>query len=71
MGAFAMYYVNRVAQPNGDHEVHTSDCRFIPVESNREYLGVFDNCGDAVQAARKRFRTANGCYFCSPACHLS
>lgn len=36
------YYVNAQAQSNGDHEVHTSTCAFLPSEHNRSYLGCFD-----------------------------
>lgn len=38
------YYVNKNAQPNGDHEVHTSSCSFLPAEANRLYLGDFQTC---------------------------
>ena len=64
------YYVNRQAQSNGDHEVHRDNCRFLP--SNRHYLGVFPSCAGAVaEAKRLGFYRANGCYFCSNACHTS
>lgn len=65
------YYVNKVAQSNGDHEVHTETCRYLPLEWNRLYLGVFDNCSDAVREAKKHYRQSNGCYTCSRACHTS
>lgn len=67
----ASYYVNKNAQANGDHEVHTSDCDYLPVPANRQYLGVFSNCRDAVAEARKHYRQCNGCYYCSNACHTS
>lgn len=35
------YYVTDTAQANGDHEVHTSSCSFLPGETNRTYLGDF------------------------------
>ena len=43
------YYVNQNPQPNGDHEVHTATCSFLPLEHNRSYLGNFDTCGPAVR----------------------
>jgi hypothetical protein len=63
------YYVNNHAQTNGDHEVHTSSCSFLPTD--RKYLGSFGNCREAVQEAKKTYRQSNGCYFCCKACHTS
>ena len=65
----AQYYVNKEAQVNGDHEVHTSDCSYLPTAENRQYLGTFSDCGDAVQEARRYYTQANGCYYCSTECH--
>ncbi len=66
-----LYYVNKNAQANGDHEVHKSDCSFMPSSENRVYLGDFSSCRPAVAAAKKIYPTADGCYYCSPACHTS
>lgn len=63
------YYVNKKSQPNGDHEVHTIDCSFLPSPENRLYLGEFSNCKDAVAEAKKTYHQTNGCYFCSNSCH--
>jgi len=63
------YYVNKTPQTNGDHEVHTESCQFLPSEWNRIYLGIFGNCADAIREAKKRYSKANGCYYCSNACH--
>ncbi len=65
------YYVNRKAQSNGDHEVHTASCNYLPNEENKLYLGVFDTCGPAVREAKKTYSQSNGCYYCSNACHTS
>ena len=67
----ATYYVNKDAQKNGDHEVHTSTCSFVPSVSNRLYLGTFDNCRDAVKEAKKTYSNVDGCYYCSKDCHKS
>lgn len=67
----ATYYVNRQAQANGDHEVHTSDCAYIPSEANRLYLGKFSNCRDAVTEAKKHYAQSNGCYYCCRECHTT
>ncbi len=63
------YYVNSRAQPNGDHEVHEDDCQHGAVLLNREPLGWHNNCASAVTAAKRRYQTANGCYYCSRPCH--
>jgi len=67
----ALYYVNKNAQANGDHEVHKSDCDYMPSQENRQYLGDFSNCHDAVREAKKYYSQSNGCYYCSPECHTS
>jgi hypothetical protein len=67
----ASYYVNKNAQSNGDHEVHRSNCSFLPYPENRKYLGEFDSCGGAIREAKRTHPQSNGCYYCSPACHTS
>jgi hypothetical protein len=66
------YYVNKdtSSNPNHNHEVHTEDCTWMPSLANREYLGYFDNCTDAVQAAKgKKYSNVDGCKTCCPLCH--
>ena len=65
------YYVNQNAQSNGDHEVHTEGCSFMPAVRNRFYLGQFSGCAGAVQAARQHYPQSNGCFYCSRMCHTS
>lgn len=65
----ANYYVNKNAQLNGDHEVHTTGCSFLPNTDNRIYLGDFTSCRSAVQEAKKHYSQVNGCYYCSRECH--
>ena len=66
----ASYYVNKNAQPNGDHEVHTTGCAWLPKKENQIYLGDFISCHPAVAEARnKHYRQVNGCVHCSSACH--
>lgn len=65
----AHYYVNKNAQSNGDHEVHTTGCSWLPATENRIYLGDFSSCGPAVAAARRYYSQVNGCFYCSFACH--
>lgn len=65
------YYLNKNADVNGNHEIHTSECRYLPAEWNRVYIGVFSSCSPAVQEAKKKYPTwkIDGCYFCSNVCH--
>lgn len=65
----ASYYVNQNAQSNGDHEVHTTGCSFMPDFENRIYLGEFGSCHPAVSEAKKHYYQVNGCYYCSNPCH--
>lgn len=67
----AVYYVNKNAQPNGDHEVHKSGCSYLPSENNRYFLGVFSTCHGAVREAKKYYPQSNGCYYCSKECHTT
>jgi len=67
----ASYYVNKNAQANGDHEVHTASCSYLPAAENRIYLGAFSSCRSAIIEARKHYTQVNGCYYCSTPCHTS
>jgi len=65
------YCVNKNAQANGDHEVHTSTCAWKPNPENQIDLGWHSNCQSAVREAKKHYSQSNGCKYCSPACHTS
>jgi len=66
------YYVNKNAQANGDHEVHTTGCSFMPLPENRIYLGDFASCGPAVRKSKSDYyKQSNGCFYCSKPCHTS
>ena len=67
----AKYYVNDNAQSNGDHEVHTKGCNWLPKPENRTYLGNFAGCASVVTAAKKYYDQVNGCFYCCNACHTS
>lgn len=66
-----LYYVNQNAQANGDHEVHTDSCSYLPLPHNRTYLGTFTSCAPAVSEAKRHYPRSNGCYWCCRACHTS
>jgi len=63
------YYVNKHQQSNGDHEVHTESCVYLPAVGNRDYLGEFSTCKPAVDKAKNIYSAADGCKTCSPDCH--
>ena len=65
----ANYYVNTNAQPNGDHEVHESSCRYLP--TSKKYLGDYASCTPAVLEAKRTYPQSNGCATCSAGCHTS
>lgn len=65
------YYVNKKEQSNGDHEVHTSNCSYLPATENRLDLGYLASCSDAVKEAKKAYPQSNGCYYCCRACHTN
>lgn len=63
------YYVNRQAQPNGDHEVHKEGCGWMPLGDNKKELGEFNSCEAAIVRAKESYDQVNGCYYCCYACH--
>ena len=66
------YYVNKIAQPNGDHEVHKwHNCPTPAATENRHDLGEHLSCHSAVAAAKMFHPSADGCANCSPDCHRS
>lgn len=63
------YYVSKIAQNNGDHEVHHESCIWLPALNHRTPLGEHDSCHSAVDLARRYYDQVNGCKFCSKSCH--
>lgn len=63
------YYVNKNAQPTGEHEVHQASCIYLPHPNNLLYLGSFTNCADAVKKAGEYYSNVDGCYYCCPNCN--
>lgn len=63
------FYVKKYAQPTGEHEVHRSDCAWLPDAENRIYLGDFATSQAAVKEARKYYSCVDGCKHCCPESH--
>jgi hypothetical protein len=61
------YYVNPEVDDGTDHEVHKEGCNWMPAK--KEYLGDFDNCHQALNKAREKYRNVDGCFHCSRECH--
>ena len=65
------YYFNDNTDINGNHEVHTGDCSFLPSALNRTYIGYYTSCSDAIVAAKAKhpYKKFDGCYYCCKPCH--
>ena len=63
------YYVDKNVGRNGEHEVHEAGCLHMPDVNDKEYLGSFPNCADAVIMAKKTYPAADGCGHCSNECY--
>jgi hypothetical protein len=64
-----LYYVNKNSQSTGEHEVHKSDCSYIPDSENRLSLGYCTDCKEAIKEAKKHYDNVDGCYYCCNECH--
>lgn len=68
----ANYYIHTLKDAQGDHEVHIETCTRLPLVTNREHLGNFNHCRDAVSKAKEKgYKPVNGCYWCCRECHTS
>lgn len=65
------YYLNPNAQTTGEHEVHKEGCYYLSLINSPIYLGLFTNCSDAIEVAKKLYPlySIDGCAFCCPTCH--
>ncbi|MBS4744077.1 hypothetical protein B9G52_10520 [Bacillus safensis] len=65
------YYYNINTDINGNHEVHTEDCSYLPDTRNREYIGYEPDCKSAINRAKRETSKYNfdGCYYCCNECH--
>ena len=60
-----LFYVDKSAQNNGDHIIHTATCTHSPDLKDRDSLGYHTACRTALDAAKKIHPQSNGCYYCS------
>lgn len=64
------YYLNIVAEKNGDNEIHTEFCLYLPVIINAKYIGDFSESKKAIDEALKNYPNANGCKHCCSSSHI-
>lgn len=63
------YYVSKRTEPDGSHDVHHSQCIFMPHATNEViYLGKFEDCTGALVASKAHYQETQGCFFCSYEC---
>lgn len=65
------YYYNNSLDDNGNHEIHTRDCKYVKPLENRTYIGYKRNCEEAVKQAKRDSgkRNFDGCFWCAKNCH--
>lgn len=65
------YFFNKNVDEHGFNEVHSEECIFFPSDANKKYIGKFDCCRDALQAAQAEHpdKIFDGCRSCCPECH--
>lgn len=65
------YYINRISNPTGEHEIHKGDCSWLPERHRREYLGKDISFQTAkVFAHSKGYVYVDGCYHCCRQNHI-
>lgn len=67
----AEFYVDTIAQSNGEHIVHFATCAQLPPKETRIYLGSIASCGSALKKAAEKFKPVNACPQCAPASHTA
>jgi len=64
------YWINNhtISTPRYNHEIHIAGCNKLPL-ANGTYLGMFEDCFSAMEAAREDYDMVNGCEVCVPECY--
>ncbi|MBN7812548.1 hypothetical protein J0A68_16455 [Algoriphagus sp. H41] len=58
------FYLSSIANGNGDFEIHDKECGSIPGSLDRDYLGPFNNCQEALRKAQSLNPKAVCCDSC-------
>lgn len=56
------YYINKKAQPEGHHLIHTKDCWVMP--NGTIYVGRYATVEEAIKQMRERFPNIVPCSYC-------
>jgi len=65
------YFVNKLDQGDGNHEVHADRCIFLPISRTLSIpLGTFNSYADAMPAANEYYNYVTPCFVCSQDGHL-
>lgn len=65
------YLYNVNVDENGNHEVHTTNCNYLPSVLNQKSLGWHTDCKEAISYAKRVTGRPNfdGCFHCCSECH--
>ena len=64
--SLGVYYINKIAEANGDYFIHKFGCPDL-VSPLRRYLGLFVQCNAALDEAKKIYsKTTICCPHCCP-----
>lgn len=67
------YYLNKNPQSSGQYELHTENCTFLKMTNDKEYIGYFSNCYEAIEEAKSKnpliANKIDGCAFCCRPCN--
>lgn len=60
------YHVHKKKMASGDHEVHKEGCEWCPPQDQLYSIGEFSTPEKALESAKKKYPSANGCHHCLP-----
>jgi hypothetical protein len=63
------YFLAISLNQNFNQAVHDEFCLYLPEESDIIFLGMFDECKDALRESRKVGKKTNGCFWCCKEIH--
>jgi hypothetical protein len=52
------------ARAGGKHEVHTHNCRYLPITNKKIHLGYFADHKEAMKKAKEFYKHVNACNYC-------
>ncbi len=58
------YFINKKSDKDPNQVVHDEYCRQRPTVTEALYVGMFNNCSDAIKEAQKEYKHAIVCPKC-------